>query len=67
MHTNQNKKTIYALLPLMVEANKIEIVREGAVPPLLLLSHSVDLKVQRNAAGALLNLTHIGMWPRPLS
>lgn len=36
------------------------IVREGAVPPLLSLSHSIDLKVQRNAAGALLNLTHIG-------
>lgn len=46
--------------PPILEANKVEIVREGAVPPLLRLSHSSDLKVQRNAAGALLNLTHIG-------
>ena len=38
----------------------MDIVREGAVPPLLSLSHSMDLKVQRNAAGALLNLTHVG-------
>ena len=52
--------------PLLVSssvANKVEIVREGAVPPLLSLSHSTDLKVQRNAAGALLNLTHIGESP----
>lgn len=46
--------------PCIIEANKVEIVQEGAVPPLLALSHSIDLKVQRNAAGALLNLTHIG-------
>ncbi len=45
---------------MVVEANKVEIVREGAVPPLLSLSHSTDVKVQRNAAGALLNLTHVG-------
>lgn len=42
------------------EANKVEVVKEGAVPPLLLLSRSHNLKVQRNAAGALLNLTHVG-------
>lgn len=46
-----------------LEANKVDIVREGAVPPLLSLSHSIDIKVQRNAAGALLNLTHIGALP----
>ena len=44
----------------LLERNKEEIVKEGAVSPLLNLSHSLDLKVQRNAAGALLNLTHIG-------
>ena len=38
----------------------MEVVREGGVRPLLSLAHSPDPKVQRNAAGALLNLTHIG-------
>ncbi len=42
------------------EINKSEIVRQGAVGPLLNLTKSHDGRVQRNAAGALLNLTHIG-------
>ena len=40
----------------------MKVVREGGVKPLLSLAHSPDHKVQRNAAGALLNLTHIGMF-----
>ena len=42
------------------EANKIEIVQQGAVASLLKLTRVHDPRVQRNAAGALLNLTHIG-------
>ena len=42
------------------EANKVEIVRQGAVGPLLGVARSHDPRVQRNATGALLNLTHIG-------
>lgn len=52
------------LLPLYtyigLEENKAEMVRQGAVEPLLNLTKSADGRVQRNAAGALLNLTHIG-------
>ncbi len=45
---------------IALERNKSEIVRQGAVGPLLNLTKSHDGRVQRNAAGALLNLTHIG-------
>ena len=45
---------------LFAEANKIEIVQQGAVASLLKLTRVHDPRVQRNAAGALLNLTHIG-------
>ena len=46
-----------------VEANKVEIVKQGAVSPLLGVARSHDPRVQRNATGALLNLTHIGKTP----
>ena len=42
------------------EENKRDIVLNGAIPPLLKLTLVADSRVQRNAAGALLNLTHIG-------
>lgn len=45
---------------LCAEANKIKIVQQGAVAALLKLTRVHDPRVQRNAAGALLNLTHIG-------
>ena len=45
---------------LSTEENKIEIVQQGAVTSLLKLTRVHDPRVQRNAAGALLNLTHIG-------
>jgi hypothetical protein len=35
------------------------IATENGIPALLLLLQSTDLRVQRNAAGSLLNLTHI--------
>ena len=48
---------------VLTEANKVEIVRQGAVGPLLGVARSHDPRVQRNATGALLNLTHIGKPP----
>ena len=57
---------VFVLFLLCTEANKVEIVRQGAVGPLLGVARSHDPRVQRNATGALLNLTHIGK-PPPLS
>lgn len=41
--------------------NKPRIARSGALIPLTKLAHSRDMRVQRNATGALLNMTHSGM------
>ena len=38
---------------------KLEIVTAGGVAPLLKLARSRDIRVQRNATGALLNVTHL--------
>ena len=38
----------------------MEVVAQGGIPPLLRLTKAEDPRVLRNAAGALLNLTHIG-------
>ena len=38
---------------------KLEIVFAGGVAPLLKLARSRDIRVQRNATGALLNVTHL--------
>ncbi len=46
---------------LLSDKSKQEIVTLGGVTPLLDLARSRDLRVQRNATGALLNLTHLGM------
>lgn len=40
--------------------NKAEIARSGALGPLTRLAKSKDVRVQRNATGALLNMTYSG-------
>lgn len=42
------------------EDNKAKIARSGALQPLTRLAKSRDMRVQRNATGALLNMTHSG-------
>ena len=42
------------------EDNKAKIARSGALAPLTRLAKSKDMRVQRNATGALLNMTHSG-------
>lgn len=42
------------------EENKAKIARSGALGPLIRLAKSKDMRVQRNATGALLNMTHSG-------
>src|ERR1700753_3232386 len=42
------------------EDNKSKIARSGALGPLTRLAKSKDMRVQRNATGALLNMTHSG-------
>jgi vacuolar protein 8 len=44
------------------EANKGKIARSGALGPLTRLARARDIRVQRNAVGALLNMTHSGGW-----
>lgn len=44
------------------EDNKATIARSGALQPLTKLAKSKDMRVQRNATGALLNMTHSGMY-----
>jgi len=46
------------------EDNKAKIARSGALQPLTRLAKSKDMRVQRNATGALLNMTHSGMYGR---
>jgi len=43
------------------EDNKAKIAKSGALAPLTKLARSKDTRVQRNATGALLNMTHSGM------
>jgi hypothetical protein len=40
--------------------NKTRIAKSGALVPLTRLARSKDMRVQRNATGALLNMTHSG-------
>lgn len=47
------------------EDNKAKIARSGALGPLTRLAKSKDPRVQRNATGALLNMTHSG-WLREI-
>lgn len=48
------------LLTLVVSSddNKTKIAKSGALVPLTRLARSKDMRVQRNATGALLNMTH---------
>jgi len=44
--------------PWRTDENKSRIARSGALSPLTRLAKSKDMRVQRNATGALLNMTH---------
>jgi vacuolar protein 8 len=46
---------------LTSDENKSKIARSGALVPLTRLARSKDMRVQRNATGALLNMTHSGI------
>lgn len=46
--------------PPRVDDNKTKIAKSGALVPLTRLARSKDMRVQRNATGALLNMTHSG-------
>jgi vacuolar protein 8 len=48
---------------LIADENKNKIARSSALGPLTRLARSTDLRVQRNATGALLNMTHSGPDP----
>jgi vacuolar protein 8 len=49
-----------ALLTRIADENKTQIAKSGALVPLTRLAKSKDMRVQRNATGALLNMTHSG-------
>ena len=46
------------MIPLTPDENKTQIAKSGALVPLTRLAKSKDMRVQRNATGALLNMTH---------
>jgi len=48
------------LLTPYPDDNKSKIAKSGALVPLTRLARSKDMRVQRNATGALLNMTHSG-------
>lgn len=50
--------TFSDLIP--ADENKTMIAKSGALVPLTRLARSKDMRVQRNATGALLNMTHSG-------
>lgn len=45
------------------DENKTKIAKSGALIPLTRMARSNDMRVQRNATGALLNMTHSGSSP----
>lgn len=49
---------VRASLTLGIDENKTQIAKSGALGPLTRLAKSKDMRVQRNATGALLNMTH---------
>ena len=53
------------LIELFVDENKTQIAKSGALVPLTRLAKSKDMRVQRNATGALLNMTHSGASAEP--
>ena len=50
----------FSLITLVVDDNKTKIAKSGDLVPLTRLARYKDLRVQRNATGALLNMTHSG-------
>jgi vacuolar protein 8 len=46
---------------ISADDNKTKIAKSGALVPLTRLARSKDMRVQRNATGALLNMTHSGV------
>lgn len=53
LHVEDNQLTF-------ADENKTQIAKSGALVPLTRLAKSKDMRVQRNATGALLNMTHSG-------
>jgi vacuolar protein 8 len=57
-------KTVINTRPMILTSlsddNKTRIAKSGALVPLTRLARSKDMRVQRNATGALLNMTHSG-------
>ena len=51
---------------MQLDDNKTKIAKSGALVPLTRLARSKDMRVQRNATGALLNMTHSGASRPPL-
>ena len=52
---------------LIADENKNKIARSTALGPLTRLARAKDIRVQRNATGALLNMTHSGPLMRCVS
>jgi vacuolar protein 8 len=50
----------FAVFSEFADENKSKIAKSGALVPLTRLARSKDMRVQRNATGALLNMTHSG-------
>lgn len=48
------------IFPYPIAENKINIVQEGGLPPLVLALQTSNERVQKQAAGAIRNLSTIG-------
>lgn len=53
-------RILQSVFHVVTEQNKIEIVKLGALQPLIRLTRARDIRVKKNSAGALLNLSHVG-------
>ena len=60
VRSNHVPSILHALTHLP-DDNKTKIAKSGALVPLTRLARSKDMRVQRNATGALLNMTHSGV------
>ena len=56
----QNQDATIVITDKILDDNKTKIAKSGALVPLTRLARSKDMRVQRNATGALLNMTHSG-------
>ena len=59
--TSQLMVFLPVYLYLRSDENKNKIARSSALGPLTRLARAKDIRVQRNATGALLNMTHSGL------